>query len=186
MKRSSKPLAAARTTIPLAMTAALAVVLLASCASPPEQATAPAPGRATGSAAVQRDASTAHENTIVVDCRNRQQTRPATFILTCADANDYLTGLHWVSWPSEAFATGTERVNNCTPTCVQGKFISYPALVALWRPEPLPGHPGVLYFTRVTRIYTGKQRPPLYNCGGTGTRTCYPVTNTMDLWSQLG
>ena len=37
------------------------------------------------------------------------------------------------------------------------------SLVALWRPEPLPGHPGVRYFTRITRIYTGKRPPPFYN-----------------------
>jgi hypothetical protein len=54
------------------------------------------------------------------------------------------------------------------------------ALVALWRPEPRPGHPGVLYFTRITRIYTAN-RPPLYYCQG--THTCYPLTSTFGLWS---
>ena len=61
-----------------------------------------------------------------------------------------------------------------------GGFVSYPALIALWRPEPLPGHPGVLYFTRITRIYTAN-RPPLYYCQG--THTCYPPTSTTGLWS---
>jgi hypothetical protein len=187
MKRSSKLPAAALTTIPLGLAAALAAVVLAGCASPTNKATTSAPGHESGQAVVQQDASSAHENTIVVNCGNKRQTRPATFILTCADANDYLTGLHWVSWQSaEAFATGTERINNCTPNCAQGTFISYPALIALWRPAPLPGHPGVLYFTRMTRIYTGRQRPPLYDCGGVRTRTCYPLTSTMDLWRQLG
>jgi len=186
MKRSFRLLTAALPAIPPGMAAALAVVLLAGCASPPDTVTASAPGRDKSPAVVQQDASAAHENTIVVNCSSKRQTRPATFILTCADANDVLTGLHWVNWQSEAFATGTERINDCTPSCVQGKFISYPALVTLWRPEPLPGHPGVRYFTRITRIYTGRQRPPLYDCGGIPTRTCYPLTSTTGLWSQLG
>lgn len=121
---------------------------------------------------------------MVVNCLNKPQVRPASFVLTCADANDVLTGLRWVGWASEAFATSTETINNCTPNCAQGRFISYPALVALWRPEPLPNHPGVRYFSRVTRIYPGK-RPPLYSCHGVGTPACYPVTATMGLWSQL-
>ena len=40
-------------------------------------------------------------------------------------------------------------------------------------------HVGVSYFTRMTRIYTSN-RPPQYNCQG--TRTCYPLTATFDLW----
>jgi len=116
---------------------------------------------------------------VVVDCSGQRQTRPSSFILTCADANDALTALRWVSWAaSQAFGTGTETVNTCTPDCADGTFVSYPALIALWRPEPLPGHPGVLYFTRITRIYRSN-RTPLYNCQG--KHTCYPQTSTFDL-----
>ena len=100
-------------------------------------------------------------------------------ILTCADANDALTALHWVSWATnQAFGTGTEKVNTCTPDCADGKLVAYPALITLWRPEPLSGHPGVRYFTRITRIYP-VNRPPLYNCQG--KHTCYPVTSTLSL-----
>jgi hypothetical protein len=152
--------------------AALAAILLAAgflagCASARSGATAPA-----SPAVTQR-------STVVVDCSGQRQTRPSSFILTCADANDALTALHWVSWAaSQAFGTGTEKVNACTPDCADGKFASYPALITLWRPEPLPGHPGVLYFTRITRIYPAN-RPPLYNCPG--KHTCYPQTSTSDL-----
>src|ERR1700722_5314063 len=136
--------------------------------------------RATDSALVQHDAP-ASATPVVATCLLKQQPRPSSFVLTCADAGDVLSGLHWVSWgATAAFAAAVEQVNDCTPNCASGKFIDYPALVALWRPEPLPGHPGVRYFTRVTRIYTGN-RPPLYDC--TGTRTCYPQTSTTDLWS---
>jgi hypothetical protein len=155
--------------------AILLSVVVTGCAS------APAPGRATDTALTQRDTAVYSEQTVVINCSFKPQTRPSSFILTCADAGDVLTGLHWVSWgPIAAFAIGTEQINDCTPNCAAGKFISYPVLVNLWRPEPLKGHPGTLYFSRVTRVYTAN-RPPLYYCNG--THTCYPQTSTFNLWS---
>jgi hypothetical protein len=136
-------------------------------------ASASAPVRATDTAQI------FSEQTVVVNCLSKAQTKPSNFILTCADANDVLAHLHWVSWgPTAAFATGTEQINDCTPYCAAGKFINYPVLVNLWRPEPLKGHPGTQYFSRVTRVYTAN-RPPLYYCNG--TKTCYPQTATFDL-----
>jgi hypothetical protein len=153
-----------------ALIAVLLTVGAAGCAS--------APTRATDAALIQR-ASDA--KTVVINCQFKPEVRPSAMILTCADANDVLTGLHWVSWGTgAAFATGIEQINDCTPYCAAGKFINYPVLVDLWRAEPLPGHPGVLYFSRVTRVYTAN-RPPLYFCNG--THTCYPQTATFDLWS---
>jgi hypothetical protein len=154
-----------------ALIAFLLVVVATGCAS--------APNRAADTALLHR---TSPAKTVVVNCLFKPQTRPSSFVLTCADANDVLAHLHWVSWGSgAAFATGVEQINNCTPDCAAGKFISYPVLVDLWRPESLPGHPGVRYFSRVTRVYTAN-RPPLYFCNGTRT-TCYPQTSTSDLWS---
>jgi hypothetical protein len=153
----------------------VAVGFLAGCGSQHDGTPTSAPGVAAHRAVVP-------PRVIVVNCLGKQQTRPSNFVLTCADAGDSLTGLHWAAWAStQAFGTGTEKINTCRPNCAEGKFVSYPVLVALWRPEVLPGHPGVLYFTRMTRIYTAS-RPPLYNCQG--TRTCYPLTSTFDLWSD--
>ena len=135
--------------------AALAAILLAAgflagCASAGSATTAPA-----SPAVTQR-------STVVVDCSGQRQ-----------------TAVHWVGWAaSQAFGTGTEKVNTCTPDCADGTFVSYPALITLWRPEPLPGHSGVRYFTRITRIYPAN-RPPLYNCQG--KHTCYPQTSTFSL-----
>jgi hypothetical protein len=140
-------------------------------------ASASAPARAADTAYTQ----VFSEQTVVVNCLFKQQTRPSDFILTCADAGDVLAHLHWVSWgPTAAFATGTEQINDCTPNCAAGKFISYPVLVDLWRPESLPHHPGTLYYSRITRVYTNN-RPPLYFCNG--KQTCYPQTSTFTLWS---
>ena len=168
MKRSPSR-RAALTAILLAMTAA---GFLAGCASPHDGATASVSSRAA--------LAVTQPSVIVVNCLGRQQTRPSSFILTCADAGDVLTALHSVSWASQAFGTGTEMIKTCMPNCAEGGFASYPALIALWRPEPLPGHPGVLYYTRITRIYTAN-RPPLYYCQG--THTCYPLTSTSGLAS---
>jgi hypothetical protein len=150
----------------------LASGFLAGCASARSGITVPASSRAANAAASQG-------TTVVVDCSGQRQTRPSSFVLTCADANDALTALHWASWADgQAFGTGTETVNTCTPDCADGKLVSYPALITLWRPAPLPGHPGVRYFTRITRIYPFN-RPPLYDCQG--KHTCYPQTSTSDL-----
>jgi hypothetical protein len=150
----------------------IALGFLAGCASGQSGATTPASSRAA-------DAAASQGSTVVVDCSGQRQTRPSSFILTCADANDALTALHWASWAAgQAFGTGTETVNACTPDCADGKLVAYPALITLWRPEPLPGHPGLRYFTRITRIYPSN-RPPLYNCQG--KHTCYPQTSTSAL-----
>jgi hypothetical protein len=145
----------------------LAVSFLAGCASAGSGTTAPASLTAT------------QRSTVVVDCSGQRETRPSSFVLTCADANDALTALNWVSWANNvAFGLGTEKVNTCTPDCADGKLVGYPALITLWRPEPLPGHPSLRYFTRITRVYPSN-RPPLYNCRG--KHTCYPQTSTSDL-----
>jgi hypothetical protein len=153
--------------------AVLLSVVATGCAS--------APTRATDTALTQRNGPIYSVQTVVVNCAFKEQVRPSNFILTCADAGDVLAHLHWVSWgPTAAFATGIEQINNCTPNCAAGKFINYPVLVNLWRPEALKGHPGTFYFSRVTRVYTAN-RPPLYFCNG--THTCYPQTATFDLLS---
>jgi hypothetical protein len=162
--------------------AAVLIALLLSVAAT-GCASASAPTRATDTALTQRSLPIYSVQTVVVNCSFKDQTEPSNFILTCADANDVLAHLHWVSWgPTAAFATGVEQINDCTPYCAAStaKFINYPVLVNLWRPEPLPHHPGMLYFSRATRVYTNN-RPPLYNCDG--TKTCYPQTATFDLWS---
>jgi len=163
--------AAVFTIILAAMTA---IGLLAGCGSARG-------GAAAGAPVLAADQSAAARSAVVVDCLDKQQTRPSSFILTCADAGDVLTRVHWVNWTSEeSFGTGTEMIKTCKPNCAEGGFASYPVLITLWRPEPLPGHPGVLYLTRATRIYTAN-RPPLYFCHG--SQTCYPLTSTFDLWS---
>ena len=121
--------------------------------------------------------------TCSVNCAGRAQVRPGGYVLTCADGNDYLAGLHWVSWSGgAAFGRGTEHVNDCIPNCAQGHFHAYPVLVTAWRAAPRPGHAGQRYFGRLTDIYTGK-RPTYYRGPG---KKYYPQTVTWQLSGAMG
>jgi len=119
---------------------------------------------------------------VVINCAMHAQTRPSQYVLACADGNAYLTGLDWAAWGSaSAFASGTYRINDCVPDCVAGHFHSFPALVALWRAESLPGHPGERYFSRLTMIFTGSRT---YRAGGKLHHL--PATATLPLSASGG
>jgi hypothetical protein len=111
---------------------------------------------------------------VLVNCRHHAVILPHSFVLTCADANDVLTSLSWVSWRNVAFGSGTERVNSCIPSCAAGHFHSYHALITLWRPRARGHGTGQLKFTRLTEVYTGA-RPVRFTAGGKRHR---PLTFT--------
>ena len=92
---------------------------------------------------------------VLVGCQGQGQVRPAVYDIGCMPSSELVTGLAWSSWGSAAFGSGTLKVNDCTPTCTQGRYIAYPILAVLWRAEPWPRHPGQRYFSRLTWIYTG-------------------------------
>ena len=72
------------------------------------------------------------ERIVVLNCLGKAQVRPSSFILACADANDYLTKLSWTSWgPDLASAVGTQEENDCIPYCAAGHFHAYPVDVDL-------------------------------------------------------
>ena len=75
---------------------------------------------------------------VVFDC-SQGEVRPRSFILTCADGNDYLTMLSWSVWSATfASGTGTQTINDCAPNCTDGQFHSYPVDFVLWRSTPVP------------------------------------------------
>jgi hypothetical protein len=58
-------------------------------------------------------------------------------ILNSGDGSGYVTNLVWSDWGgTQAQATGTEKINNCSPNCAQGHYTSYPATVTLAGPTP--------------------------------------------------
>jgi hypothetical protein len=115
---------------------------------------------ATGTAAVLAGgaaASPASGSVVLVQCNGHAQVKPGKTDQPCMPSQEFFTGLKWTSWKSVAYGSGTIKVNNCTPSCANGKFIGYPILTVLWRAEPRPGHAGQEYFTRLTFIFTGKR-----------------------------
>jgi hypothetical protein len=93
---------------------------------------------------------------VLVDCAGHAKIQPSQVVLACADGNDALTRQSWSHWGEQALATGSEVINDCTPTCVGGTFHKFPVITVLWRPEPRAHHAGQRMFTRATIIYTGK------------------------------
>jgi hypothetical protein len=88
----------------------------------------------------------------VMTCTGATVVKPTAYTISCADANSALAKLHWTIWvKGGARATGTFSENDCTPYCAAGKFISYPAKVALSGARTT-AH-GLLY-TRLTITYT--------------------------------
>ncbi|MFJ6216992.1 hypothetical protein ACIQGZ_27225 [Streptomyces sp. NPDC092296] len=107
---------------------------------------------------------------VVVDCAHQARVRPASYVITCADANDALAGLRWSSWqPQSASATGRQVLNDCVPNCVAGRYRSYPVTVRLDRVRPWAGHPGRWQYGRLLLRYTA-QRPP-----GTPRQVTFPL-----------
>ncbi len=72
----------------------------------------------------------------VLTCSGKTVVEPSSYVLACADANTYFNSAHWTSWGSKsATATATFVENNCAPTCAGGKFLKYPAKLALTQPK---------------------------------------------------
>jgi hypothetical protein len=115
-----------------------------------------AAGTLTGTLLAAAPASAAAPPVVVIAC-GKSMVRPAVYNIGCMPSNEFIGGLSWASWRSVAFGSGALKVNNCTPSCANGKFVSYPVLVVLWRAAPWPHHPGRSYFSRLTWILTGKR-----------------------------
>src|SRR5580700_11246713 len=110
-----------------------------------------------GAAPVRPAAAHVSVQTVVLDCPGLPAlVRPKTYILSCADGYIQLDKLSWTSWtPGLASATGTLVKNTCNPSCVAGRFRSYPVLVVFWGKATVKNHPGQQCYTRMTLIYPG-------------------------------
>jgi hypothetical protein len=118
---------------------------------------------------------------VVFDCPGQPaMVRPHEFVLACADGNAYVDNLSWTSWtPRLASASGRLVENDCTPSCVAGRFHSYPALVILWGDAAVKNHPGEHRYTMLTQILTGP-RPRYYDYQAHKWVTA-PVTQNIPL-----
>lgn len=97
------------------------------------------------------DLATMAGKTYLIDCAHQPVARPKTFTLTCGDANSGLEHLSWSVWGgATARATATYVENNCTPTCVAGKFIHYPARV---QADRLARKDGTAYYRSILVVF---------------------------------
>lgn len=63
----------------------------------------------------------------LLTCSNAKVFKPATFVISCADANAELTATHWSTWNATS-AAGTTRfaLNLCVPYCAASKMSYFP------------------------------------------------------------
>ncbi len=96
--------------------------------------------------------STPAASPVVYDCAGHPQTRPASFVLACADGGAVLTKITWSSWSaSGARGSGDLAVNNCQPSCAGGKFVSTATTITLSSPHSGTHAP---YFTHLATSAT--------------------------------
>jgi hypothetical protein len=91
----------------------------------------------------------------VEDCGlGKNEVRPKSLILTCADANDLGKDLVWSKWgPTAAYATGVDTWNACVPYCAASKTW-YSAKATFTLSKPAHTAKGWL-FERLTVHITG-------------------------------
>lgn len=147
-----------------ALTCAVAVVS-ASCAST-SQAGGESPPANTASVlttttpttnSTTTDLTTVHppavaSHVLVAPCGDKPVVMPLWIVLACGDGNAQVVHLVWTSWgSSDARASGDYAVNDCSPTCVGGKFQEYPATVILADVKAVQGSE---YFTTLSVQFT--------------------------------
>jgi hypothetical protein len=119
---------------------------------------------------------------VVLNCGLKPVVQPSTYVITCADAGIGVKDLHWTSWTSKlASGDGTFWENDCTPNCAAGHFHYYPSLDVLWGSAAVKNHPADRRYTKLTVIFTGKKRPPVYVLKNGKLVATYPLTQTFDL-----
>ena len=139
-------------------------------------------GAGLGLTATAAAAATAKAPTyVLLNCSLKPVVAPSNYVLTCADDGIGLQQVHWTSWTSHlASAYATFYENTCTPNCAAGKIIDYPALVTLWDPAALKGHPSDRQYKKMTVIFPDS-RPPLYVQENGKVVKTYPLTQTFTI-----
>jgi hypothetical protein len=118
---------------------------------------------------------------VLVNCNLKPVVEPSTVIITCADAGTGVKELHWTSWtPKLASGDGTFWQNDCMPSCVEGHYHYYPSLEVLWGSAAVKGHPAERRYTKLTVIFTGAKRPPVYVLKNGKLVATYPLTQTFE------
>jgi len=81
--------------------------------------------------------------------------KPKRIFLACGDGGEGVHSIKWFSWTSDtATGKGTYYINNCTPSCADGKYLERPVQLLASRSRMVHGK---YQFTRfVVRATKGK------------------------------
>ena len=101
---------------------------------------------------------------------DRARFKPTTVYVLCGDGNFRVTNLRWRSWTrTSATGRGTAKVNNCMPSCADGKIESYKSKLVASRPKTCPN--GKREFVRLTYSFPD-EKPAGARRSGTLRRPC--------------
>jgi hypothetical protein len=155
----------------------LAIPVLATCVA----GSASAASTASTSIAAPPTPSTAKPSRfVVIDCASKPRTRPVSFVIACADGNNYLTRLTWTKWTQGlASGAGRETANDCQPSCAQGKLHIFHVQVILRGSAVVKRHGRERRYTTLTLHYPGLR--PRYHDGRKWISG--PETVRYQLWS---
>jgi hypothetical protein len=93
-------------------------------------------------------------STRILTCTQKPTVKPASYTLSCADANAGWIHMTWNSWgATSATGRGFLRQNTCTPNCAAGEFIDYRATVVL--SKVVTTHFGALFSRATVRYHEG-------------------------------
>jgi hypothetical protein len=96
--------------------------------------------------------------------------KPTTVHVLCDDGEFRVTNLRWSSWTGTiARGRGTAKVNDCMPTCDDGRVRSYKAKLVASRPKVCPN--GKRQFVRLRYEFPG-EKPAGARSSGTLRRPC--------------
>jgi hypothetical protein len=75
--------------------------------------------------------------------------------LFAGGAGNKVGKLHWTVWNStEGLGTGYNWINNCNPSCANGKYAKYPVTLKVYQPKK---QSKFFIFTRLKVTYMGKK-----------------------------
>ena len=92
------------------------------------------------------------------NCTGKLQYKPKTIIVFCADGGAVVRRISWSSWGDREARGSSSRaaVNDCEPSCAQGKFHRYSVRLVLRRPRNCGSGRGRI-FTRMDVTYVGSK-----------------------------